>query len=66
MKNLHTHDILQSVRIALQDRNITAVASATGLNPHTIYRLQQGKTRPNNSTLKLLKVYLNSQGVIHG
>ena len=54
---------LNQVRQALQDRIIAKVAEATGLNPHTIYRIKQGKTNPNKSTLKLLAHYL---GTNHG
>ena len=49
---------VHQVRKALGDRIIAKVAEATGLNPHTIYRIKQGKTNPNKSTLKLLSNYL--------
>jgi transcriptional regulator with XRE-family HTH domain len=49
---------LQQVRNALNDRIIAKVAEATGLNPHTIYRIKKGKANPNKSTLKLLSNYL--------
>jgi len=49
---------LQQVRNALSDRIIAKVAEATGLNPHTIYRIKKGKANPNKSTLKLLSNYL--------
>ena len=51
---------LDQVRHALRDRIIAKVAEATGLNPHTIYRIKQNKTNPNKSTLKLLAHYLES------
>lgn len=49
---------LQQIREALNDRVVAKVSKATGLNPHTIYRIQKGKTEPNKSTLKLLTDYL--------
>ena len=51
---------LNQVRYALRDRIIAKVAEETGLNPHTIYRIKQGKTNPNKSTLKLLSNYLKA------
>lgn len=51
---------LHQVRKALHDRIIAKVAEATGLNPHTIYRIKQGKANPNKSTLKLLSNYLKA------
>lgn len=56
---------LEQVRQLMQDRNIKAVASATGLNPHTIYRLVHDKTDPSFSTVKALSDYLEGQ-MIHG
>lgn len=52
---------IQEIQNALSDRIIAKVAEATGLNPHTIYRIQKGKTTPNKSTLKLLANYLGKQ-----
>lgn len=49
---------LEQVKTALADRNVRRVAEATGLNAHTIYRLIQGKTRPNRVTLRVLAQYL--------
>lgn len=52
---------IQELRNALIDRNIAKVAEFTGLSPHTIYRIQKGKTNPNKSTIKLLANYLKAQ-----
>lgn len=49
---------LHEIKLALNDRIIAKVAEGTGLNPHTIYRIKKGKTKPNKSTLKLLSNYL--------
>lgn len=49
---------INEVKLALNDRIIAKVAEGTGLNPHTIYRIKKGKTKPNKSTLKLLCNYL--------
>jgi transcriptional regulator with XRE-family HTH domain len=51
---------LEEIQKALEDRIISKVAEGTGLNPHTIYRIQKGKHNPNKSTLKLLAHYLES------
>ena len=53
-----TDDQLKEIKFALKDRNLTAVSEATGLNPHTIYRLVNGQVKPNKSTLTLLLMYL--------
>lgn len=60
MKNQNTQQI-DAIRIALRDRNIAFVSEATGLNAHTIYRLVNGKVKPNKSTLNLLSMYLDGQ-----
>jgi transcriptional regulator with XRE-family HTH domain len=52
---------LHEIRNALSDRIIAKVAKATGLNPHTIYRIKKGKANPNKSTLKLLSTYLGQK-----
>ena len=57
---------LEEIKAALKDRNLTSVSEATGLNPHTIYRLVNGKVTPNQSTLNLLSMYLQGQAVTHG
>lgn len=57
---------LDEIKLALKDRNLTSVSEATGLNPHTIYRLVNGKVTPNKSTLNLLTMYLQGQAVTNG
>lgn len=52
---------LQEIKTALKDRVISRVSEATKLNPHTIYRIQHGKTKPNKSTLKVLSDYLEAK-----
>lgn len=49
---------LEQIRAALADRNLHAVAGATGLNPATLYRLVRGKVKPHNATLRVLETYL--------
>ena len=57
---------LEEIKLALKDRNLTSVSEATGLNPHTIYRLVNGKVIPNKSTLNLLTMYLKGQVIANG
>lgn len=49
---------IDTIKTSLADRNLQVVAKATGINPHTLYRLMQGKTKPNQATLKLIAAYL--------
>ena len=49
---------LQEIQAALADRNMQAVAKATGINPTTLYRLMRGKAKPHNATLRVLETYL--------
>ena len=49
---------LKQIQTALEDRNLQAVAKATGINPTTLYRLMRGKTKPHNATLRVLETYL--------
>lgn len=49
---------LKAIQAALRDRNLSAVSRVTGINAHTLYRLVQGKTKPNQATLKLIAAYL--------
>lgn len=49
---------VDTLKAALADRNLQVIAKATGLNPHTLYRLMKGKTKPNQATLKLIAAYL--------
>lgn len=60
----HAKKQIEEIKVALRDRNLTSVSEATGLNPHTIYRLVNGKVTPNQSTLNLLTIYLRGQAVI--
>ncbi len=50
----------QKIVELLKDRNLQAVAKATGIGSATLYRLVHGKGKPNTSTLKLLAAYLAS------
>lgn len=52
---------LQELQLALNDRIILRVAEATGLNPHTLYRIKKGKHKPNIGTIKLLTIYLKGE-----
>lgn len=49
---------LNEIKKALADRNIVKVAEKTNLNPHTIYRILHGKTKPTRSTIAHLINYL--------
>ena len=49
---------LQEIQAALADRNLQAVAKATGINAATLYRLMRGKAKPHNATLRVLETYL--------
>jgi DNA-binding phage protein len=51
----------QTIVKGLQDRKVTAVAKATGLSPHTIYRLIKSKNTPRRATLTALENYLNGE-----
>lgn len=50
---------IEKIRAALADRNLQAVSRATGITGQTLYRLMQGKTRPNQATLKVIAAYLS-------
>lgn len=52
---------LDEIKNALKDRVIAKVSEATKLNPHTIYRIQHGKTKPTRSTMKVLSDYLEAK-----
>ncbi len=54
---------LEQIRAALADRKITAVAKATGINMHTLYRILRGSTEPHASTLRVLSDYLGCKHV---
>lgn len=53
---------LEYVRRSLLDRNLTVVAGATGLNPHTLYRIVKGGVTPHQSTINLILAYLQNGG----
>lgn len=55
------HESIEHVKRALADRNLKAVAEATGLSPHTLYRIAKGTTTPHNATLSVLAGYLFNQ-----
>lgn len=51
---------LEQVRAQLKDRNLKAVARATGLHYNTIYEIKNNKIfNPNYDTYKKLVDYLN-------
>ena len=49
---------IQTIQAALKDRNLQAVARATGINSATLYRLAKGVSKPNQRTLKDIAAYL--------
>jgi DNA-binding phage protein len=49
---------LDEIKQILKDRNLRAVALATQLSPHTLYRLVKGEVTPHPATLQLLANYL--------
>ena len=53
---------LEQIKRELSDRNMSAVARATGMNLSTLYRLVHGKCRPHNATLRVLTAYLTTKG----
>jgi hypothetical protein len=53
--------MLEQIKLALKDRNLTVVAAATGLNPHTLYRLVKGTVKPSKVTLRTLADYLTKE-----
>lgn len=50
---------LEQIKEKLKDRNLTAVAEATGINKHTIYRFMNGQPNPAYETVRRLAEYLN-------
>ena len=46
------------IRERLQDHNLSAVASATGLSNDTLYRLMHKQVTPSPATIILLSIYL--------
>lgn len=53
---------LDEIRRQLEDRNIQAVARATGIHPNAIYRIMRGKSRPLYETVEKLRKYLEGGG----
>lgn len=51
---------IEEICKALKDRNLTAVALATGLSPHTLYRMVRGDVTPHNATQQLIANYLKA------
>ena len=49
---------IKTIQTALADRNLQAVGRATGVSSATLYRLVNGKAKPNQSTLRLIAAYL--------
>ena len=49
---------IKTIQAALKDRNLQAVARATGINAATLYRLVKGTSNPNQRTLKNIADYL--------
>jgi predicted transcriptional regulator len=49
---------LDEIKKILKDRNLKAVALATGLNPHTLYRLVNGGVTPHHATQQVIATYL--------
>ncbi|MBT4081021.1 MAG: helix-turn-helix transcriptional regulator [Gammaproteobacteria bacterium] len=52
---------LEQIREKLQDRNIQAVAKATGLHANSIYKFVNGGTEPKYATIKALSDYLSGE-----
>jgi len=50
--------MLDQIRHALKDRNLTVVAKAVGLNKHTLYRLMTGTVNPSPHTVQIVHAYL--------
>ena len=55
---------IEQIREALQDRNLSAVAEATGVNYHAIVRLVNNHSEPNYSTVRTIAEYLQQQAQI--
>lgn len=52
---------LEQIRTALADRNIQAVAKATGIHRETIYKLAKDQGQPLYITAKKLSDYLQRE-----
>ena len=51
---------IEEICKALKDRNLKAVALATGLSPHTLYRMVRGDVTPHIATQQLIANYLKA------
>lgn len=51
----------EQIIAALRDRNLSAVARATGLTITTLWRLKKGLAKPHLGTRKILEDYFNKQ-----
>lgn len=49
------------IKQALNDRKLSVVASALGINKHTLYNFMNGKSTPNALTIKALQQYLGDK-----
>lgn len=49
---------LEQIRENLKDRNLSAVADATGIHRNAIYRLMSGRANPSYETVRRLVEYL--------
>jgi transcriptional regulator with XRE-family HTH domain len=51
---------IEAIRLALQDRRLTAIAQATGLHYNTVSAIKRGtQLNPSYDTLSRLSAYLN-------
>ncbi len=55
---------LTEIQQRLADRKLPVVAEATGLSVFTLYRLVNGKTRPNKSTMRSIETYLRDTSTV--
>jgi transcriptional regulator with XRE-family HTH domain len=52
---------IEEIRLALQDRRLTAIAQATGLHYNTVSAIKRGdQLNPSYDTLSRLSAYLNT------
>ena len=49
---------LEKIRNDLKDRNVQAVARATGIHANAIYKIMRGTTNPKYETVRKLAEYL--------
>jgi|TARA_B110000503_G_C7038746_1_gene367289 DNA-binding phage protein len=49
---------IESMRVQLEDRNLTAVSKATGVSRPVLYQIMARKTDPRYSTIERLSDYL--------